>query len=249
MRLETASARAATALLDGIDLVVFDKDGTLIEFQAMWGGWVEALGADLRRATGQPIAEALFELLGVDPDSGLILAHGLMAATPMSRIREAVLLLVADRAGSLAEAEAALAASWHPPDPVVLARPIGDLVGLLGDLRRSGRHVAVATADDRDPTERTLAALGVAALVDRVACADDGVPVKPAPDAILGLCRTLGVAPERTAMVGDSVADLRMGRAAGAGRVIAVLTGVGDQTTLEPLADIVLESIEKLLPI
>jgi hypothetical protein len=40
-----------------------------------------------------------------------------------------------------------------------------------------------------------------------------------------------------------------MGRAAGAGRVIAVLTGVGDEATLTPLADIVLPSIEQLAPV
>ena len=29
--------------LAGIDLVVFDKDGTLIDFDVMWGGWAESL--------------------------------------------------------------------------------------------------------------------------------------------------------------------------------------------------------------
>ena len=32
-----------TVRLDGIDLVVFDKDGTIIEFGAMWSGWAVAL--------------------------------------------------------------------------------------------------------------------------------------------------------------------------------------------------------------
>jgi len=33
--------------LKGIDLVVFDKDGTLISFEAMWAGWARRLGARL----------------------------------------------------------------------------------------------------------------------------------------------------------------------------------------------------------
>src|SRR4029079_5870455 len=34
-----------TVRLDGIDLVVFDKDGTIIEFGSMWSGWGRALAA------------------------------------------------------------------------------------------------------------------------------------------------------------------------------------------------------------
>jgi phosphoglycolate phosphatase len=104
----------------------------------------------------------------------------------------------------------------------------------------------VATTDDRDPTERTLAALGIADRIDATVCADDGIAVKPAPDMILHLCATLGVAPARTAVVGDTAADLQMGRAAGAGLIVAVLTGVGGRGDLAPLADVVIASIEEL---
>ena len=44
-------------LLEGIDLVIFDKDGTLIEFQAMWAGWVRTLADDLERSTGAALAQ------------------------------------------------------------------------------------------------------------------------------------------------------------------------------------------------
>ena len=236
------------SLLDGVDLVIFDKDGTLIDFQAMWSGWVRDLAADLERATGTRLEGPLFDVLGVDPASGRVLAHGLLAATPMARIREVVVGTLRTGGVPADEAEAAVAGAWHPPDPVTLARPVGDLDRLLQALRTSGRRIAVATSDDRGPTERTLAALGVADLVDGTACADDGDGVKPSPAAVFRLCAALGVAPARTAVVGDSVADLAMGRAAGAGRVIGVLTGVADETTLAPLADAVLGSIQELLP-
>jgi len=48
--------------------------------------------------------------------------------------------------------------------------------------------------------------------------------------------------------VGDSVADLAMGRAAGVAMVVGVLTGVGDAAALGDMADVVVASVAELLP-
>ncbi len=234
--------------LDGIDLIIFDKDGTLIEFDLMWGGWVDDISRRLEASTGLALREGLYEMLGVDPATGLVYWHGLMAATPMARIREAIEGYVAATGAGTEAARDAVDGAWYAPDPVGLARPVTDLAALLRRLRKRVAQFAVATSDDRDPTERTLASLGIAEEMATLACADDGFPNKPAPDPVLRICERLGIEPGRTAVVGDSPADLRMGRAAGAARVIAVLTGVGDEPTLAPLADIVLPSIEALAP-
>jgi phosphoglycolate phosphatase len=166
----------------------------------------------------------------------------------MSRIREVVQSYVEGAGAGPATAAAAVAAAWHAPDPVALAQPVTDLRALLDRLRRRVGTFAVATSDDRRPTERTLAALGVAGEFAALSCADDGIRTKPAPDPVLYLCGTLGIPPGRTAVIGDSPADLLMGRAAGAARSIGVLSGVGDRASLEPLADVVLESIADLAP-
>ena len=238
----------AVDLLDGIDLIVFDKDGTLIEFDLMWGGWVDDISRKLEASTGLALRDCLYDMLGVDPATGVVLWHGLMAATPMARIREAIEAYVAASGAGATAALAAVEAAWYAPDPVGLARPVTDLPALLARLRKRVGRFAVATSDDRDPTERTLASLGIAGDMATLACADDGFPNKPAPDPVLRICERLGIETGRTAVIGDSPADLRMARAAGAGRVIAVLTGVGDEATLTPLADAVLSSIEQLLP-
>ncbi|HLO36010.1 MAG TPA: hypothetical protein VK194_08005, partial [Candidatus Deferrimicrobium sp.] len=51
-------------VLAGIDLVVFDKDGTLISFDAMWGGWALDLAARLEIATRRPVAGDVFATIG-----------------------------------------------------------------------------------------------------------------------------------------------------------------------------------------
>jgi phosphoglycolate phosphatase-like HAD superfamily hydrolase len=242
------AAGAINALdpLDGIDLLIFDKDGTLIEFHLMWGAWVEELADRLEAASGLALREGLYPLLGVDRATGLVHAHGLLAATPMSRIREVVQAHLEESGAGPSAAAAAVASAWHAPDPVALAQPVTDLRSLLGGLRRRVATFAVATSDDRRPTERTLEALGVAAEFAQLVCADDGVRNKPAPDPVLHLCGSLGIPPSRTAVVGDSPADLLMARGAGVARAIGVLTGVGDRASLEPLADVVLGSIAEL---
>jgi phosphoglycolate phosphatase len=237
-----------TALLDGIDLVVFDKDGTLIDFHAMWSGWATDLAARLETATGRQLRVPLYEMLGYDAATGRAIAHGQLAATPMARIRDLIHGLLVDLGLTTAETDAALVAAWHAPDPVELAVPLTDLMALFRSLRADGRLIAVATADDRDATQRSLAAVGVDGFLDAVACGDDGLATKPAPDMVLAICHRVGIRPERTAVVGDSIADLKMGRAAGVGRCIGVLTGVGNADDLAPYADVTLASVAELGP-
>lgn len=235
-----------TVRLDGIDLVIFDKDGTLIEFGSMWSGWAVAIADALRVEVGRSVEGPLFEMLGYDAATGVVRPGGGLAATPMARLRERTHEVLVAEGLSDADAERALAAAWHAPDPVGLARPLADLAALFTGLRVSGRRVAIATSDDRAPTERTLAAFGLTGAIDAVVCADDGIQVKPAPDMVLLLCAEVGVPPGRTAVVGDSAADLLMARAAGAALAIGVLTGVGDRAELAAHADLLLDSVEGL---
>ena len=239
------------ARLAAVELIVFDKDGTLIDFHGMWGDWAIQLGRDLEAATGRPIQPLLLERYGVNPRTKRTLAHGLLAATPMPRIREVTVEILEAAGVAGADAERAVAAAWRAPDPVTLARPLADLPALLGSLRSvvggsTGRRIAIATTDDRAPTLRTVAALGIVGFIDALVCADDGVPPKPAPDMVLHLCARLGAATSATAVVGDSPSDLEMGRAAGAGLVIGVLSGVGQRRELATLADLVVPSVAAL---
>jgi phosphoglycolate phosphatase-like HAD superfamily hydrolase len=154
-------------------------------------------------------------------------------------------LAVIDAGVAPADARAAVAGAWHAPDPASLAHPLADLHGLLWRLRAGGRRIAIATSDDRQPTERTIEALGLGDLIDALVCADDGVANKPAPDPVLHVCRAVGVAPAQSAVVGDSPADMAMGRSAGAGLVVGVRTGVGNDADLAA-ADIVVDSVDDL---
>jgi phosphoglycolate phosphatase-like HAD superfamily hydrolase len=234
-------------LLDGIDLVVFDKDGTLIDFHAMWGGWARELGARLDGATRRPVSGDVFATIGFDPAGGRVRAGAPLAIETMAEIRETVAAVVRRWCPNVAAARRAVEAAWFEPDPVATAVPIGDVAGLFAAVHLSGRRIAVATTDDRAATEATLRALGLREHASAIACGDDGVGVKPDPAMLLALCATVGVPPERTAIVGDTPADLAMGRAAGAGRVVGVLSGVGARDELAPLADAVLGSVGELL--
>jgi phosphoglycolate phosphatase len=241
------TAARLSPLLDEIDLVVFDKDGTLLDFHAMWGGWADELGRRLDGATRRPVAGDVFATIGFDPTTGRVQPGAPLAVATMAEIQEVIAAVVRRWCPSSAAARRAVEAAWFVPDPVATAVPLADLDTLLDRIHQSGRTIALATTDDRAPTSATLEGLGIRDRFAAIACGDDGVGVKPDPRMLLAICEATGTAPERAAIVGDSPADLEMGRAAGAGQVIAVLSGVGAGDQLAPLADVVLPSVAALL--
>lgn len=230
------------------DLVVFDKDGTLIDFEFMWGrltvAWVNRLTAD------EALRQELYRFLGYDvqqqrtePQSPLAIA-----TTGQILIIAAAVLYGHGIPWPEAEERAQSAFRQAAADlPLAdLIRPTGDVAGLMEQLREASVRVAVITTDHRAETEETLRILGIAHLVDLLICGDDDLPPKPAPDTLLLTCDKLGVKPARVVVVGDTVADLLMAQRAGAGLRVAVLTGAGDPALLAAHADVVLRSIDEI---
>jgi phosphoglycolate phosphatase len=240
-------SKALHPALDKIELVVFDKDGTLISFEAMWSGWARELGSRLEVATRRPVAGDVFASIGYDPTTDRVLPGGPLALDTMAGIQERVGAILRRWCPSVSAARRILAEAWFEPDPVERALPLADLPSVFSALRDAGRRIAIATTDDRRPTQATLASLGVASFVDALRCGDDAGATKPDPETLIGIAGELGVELDRTAMIGDTPADLRMARAAGVGRSIGVASGVGSPDELRPHADLVLPSIQGLL--
>lgn len=229
------------------DLVIFDKDGTLIDFHHMWAEWVTTLARRLEQTAGIDLAAPLYRAMGYDAAAARVLPTGPLAAHSMAALRRMTVEVVRGAALTEADAERVVAQAWYVPDPVALARPIGNLPRLFSTLAALKIKIAVATSDDRAPTEATLAHLGILPFVDALIAADDPVPHKPAPDMILYLARTLNVPLHKTVMIGDAIADMQMGRAAGAGLVVGVSSGVSSAELLKPSADVVIASLDELI--
>ena len=213
----------------------------------MWGGWARQLGTRLEASARRPVSSDVFAAIGFDPTTGRVASGGPLASSTMAGIQDVVEAVLRRWCPSVAAARRATEAAWYLPDPVALATPLADLPALFDTIRGDGRRIAVVTTDDRAPTDATLRALGIRTQVEAMVCGDDGFTMKPAPDPVFAVCQALGSEPPRVAVVGDSPADLAMARAAGAGLVVGVLSGVGSATDLAA-ADVVLRSVADLLP-
>ena len=233
-------------ILEGIEVVVFDKDGTLISFEAMWSGWARELGTRLEIATRRPVAGDVFTTIGYDPVADRVQPGGPLAIATMAGIEELVAAVLRRWCPSVNAARRTLAEAWFEPDPVAHAVPLADLPRLFGDLRASGRRIGIATTDDRRPTEATLTGLGLDELIDDIVCGDDHGPTKPDPTTLAAIGDRLDTAIGRIAMVGDTPADVRMARTAGA-RSIGVTSGVALTADLAPFADVILASVAALV--
>jgi phosphoglycolate phosphatase len=239
------SPDATPSLLDGIDVVIFDKDGTLIDFHAMWGGWARGLGDRLDALIRRPVSLDIFAAIGFDPTTGRVAPGGQLATATMAGIEETVARVLRRWCPSISAARRATEAAWSIPDPVELAVPLADLPAIFGQLRAEGRLIAVVTTDDRAPTDTTLRSLGVRDDVRAMVCGDDGFAMKPEPDPVFAICQVYRSDPSRVLVVGDTPADIAMGRAAGVRRVSGVRSGLGSDADLAA-ADAVMDSIGDL---
>ncbi len=228
-------------------LIIFDKDGTLIDFHSMWGQWARDLARRLEAATYLPLAADIFKAFDFDPDTGVIAPDGALALEPGSKLQDILRDVLVSAGVSPSAIEAALNTAWVAPDSVVEAKPLTDLITFFQTLRMHGLKIAIATADDYAPTVSLVENWELTNLVDMIMGADSGVPIKPKPDVVLHICQELGISPKQTVMVGDNIVDLQMGQAAGVSLTVGVLSGLCKVDDLAPYANFVLPDISTLI--
>ncbi len=220
-----------------ITAIVFDKDGTLFDFQATWGAWCADMIED--ESGGDPVlAGQLAEALGYDTASQRFRADSVIASpTAVLAGRLLPLLPTASMAEIVARMDRRAATASQ-----VEAAP---LRALLSDLAARGLRLGVATNDVEASARAHLRASNVEDMFDFIACLDSGWGAKPEPGQLQAFARAIGAEPGTCAMVGDSLHDLQAARAAGM-KAVAVLTGLTARETLEPAADVVLASVAEL---
>jgi phosphoglycolate phosphatase len=222
--------------------LLFDKDGTLLDFEASWSSLYRVLCLDL--AEGDALAaEAMLVAGGYDPKSGKFRAGAALAAghtVDIARLwypalEGAALKAMVDRIDHV-----------FFENGVTSSVPIAGLSETLRTLADAGFRMGVATNDGTAATKAALTALELARFLPHVFGYDSVARPKPAPDIVHAFAAETGIPLQEIAVIGDNPHDLEMARAAGAGASIGVLSGNGGRAELEPLADVILDSVREL---
>ena len=228
--------------------VVFDKDGTLIDF-SHWGPLMRARARALRERFGLngDAVQRLLSILGVDPVTGRTTPAIHRPRAETERLSASFLSgeigIPEDEALRLVREIFAEVDGVFPWEKYL--RPTPGARELLVRIKEAGGIVSVVTHDSTAPAERHLRYAGLLEYVDLVVGADRFSANKPDPEGILFACGQLGIFPSSFAMVGDSREDVEAGRAAGCRPVIGVLTGKGGRADLQN-ADHVIDDLSMI---
>ena len=226
--------------------VLFDKDGTLLDFDATWPPAYRAVAEELASLAGDPGLAARILRLGGYGEGGALDPASVFACGTTREIVEFCVGLPELRgiAGIAERADGIFTRFGERGPPAV-----DDLAGLLEGLRRRGLRLGLATNASRASTRAWLAYHGFGELCYFVSGADSGYGPKPDPAVLDAFCAASGLAPGAVCMVGDAVTDAELARAAGAGLSVIVRSGVDVGDALAAMADVVISTVVELGPV
>ena len=224
-----------------IRAVLFDKDGTLVDFQRTWGPATHSVLSEISGGDSavfdQLAAVSLYDPVQrkLLPGSPVVIettyGYGALWAKVLGRPLTPEFVADIDR--------------MYFRTTLDHLTVVCDVKALMNRLVARGYRLGLVTNDADANTRAQIQRLGLDGQLEFIAAYDSGFGAKPDPDPVLAFAKHVGATPAEIAVVGDSVHDLAAARAAGA-LAIGVLTGPngGDGgKSLMPHADLLLPSV------
>mgnify|MGYP003382355594 CR=1 FL=1 len=225
-----------------VKAVLFDKDGTLVDFNGTWHALYEKLALEVSGGN-KPDAQRLLAEGGFDASTGSFIAGSELAAGTTPGIVR-LWLPEADESEFLKWC-ARLDRAFVDEGPVA-AVPVAGLEDTVKLLHSAGIIMAVVTNDLEAAAENTMTRFGLRSYFSAILGYDSVTNPKPAAGPVLKFCAMTGLQPREVLVIGDNSHDIEMARNAGAGCAIGVLSGTGTYEVLSREADAVLNSIADL---
>lgn len=226
-----------------IKAVLFDKDGTLVDFNGTWHALYEKLALEVSGGD-QAEAHRLLEIGGYDAATGRFVAGSELAAGTTPRI---VRLWMPDADTHTIERWSARLDRAFIEEGPLAAVPVAGLNETIDALERKGIAMAVVTNDLEKAAHNTMVRFGLRDKFIAVLGYDSVPDPKPQAGPVLKFCRDHGFLPAEVLVIGDNGHDIEMARNADAGFAVGVLSGTGTEADFRAHgADAVLNSIADL---
>lgn len=120
---------------------------------------------------------------------------------------------------------------------------------LLRELKEKGLKLGIITSKYREPVMDVLSHFGISELFDVVVTGYEVIRHKPAPDIVLEAAKRLRTDPKRCVVVGDSPLDVQAGKRAGSFTIAVLSTAYGRKQLESAKPTIIIEKLEGILNI
>lgn len=196
--------------------ILFDKDGTLLEFLSLWHGIIgEVLKElNLRYSVSKETIEKIKRLSGYNQNNfGKESRIQYLATT---QIADLWVEILGEESERLTYKELLDLFNEKAEADNLEITALEGVKELLEYLKNKKYLLGVATADMEQSTRTGLDKAGILHYFDFLGFNEESKNPKPAPDMAVHFCRQMNLAPEELLIVGDSITDMEFAYNAGA---------------------------------
>ena len=243
-------------VLEDVELILLDKDGTIIDIHHYWGSMLKERAqlivnrwfSDSDSQT--KIFNELIDVMGIEIESGRMKPEGPVGVKPRPFIVKVATEVVCKNGVNAEEENIEKIFKdvdlQTANDILPFLKVLPCIISFIKECHEQGVQLGVVTTDITERGRKALQALEIENYFQYIIGGDQVINPKPASDSVDIILEQSGIERDKIAVIGDHAVDLEMGISSKIGCNIGVLTGLGTRESFSPHTCHIIDSFKQL---